>query len=308
MRILFFGTSEFAVPSLKKLLSEKSNKIVSVVSQSSKPSGRSRKIAPSLIESIVHEYELNIFTPDNINTDFAIEYIKSLDFDLIIVVAYGQFIPQKIINLARYGAINIHPSLLPKYRGAAPIQWALINGDNEIGVSIIDVIEQMDAGDILRQSVFKINHVDNFISLQDKLSQEGALMLLDTINDIKENKINRIPQDKSKVSFAPKLKKENGIINWNQSAVDIVNKIRAFNPWPGCQCLLPNNKRLFVWNAIVKDINGDPGQFLDDNLTIATSSKAIQLIEIQLEGRKRITAKDFLNGHSYVSGDRMLNF
>ena len=204
----------------------------------------------------------------------------------MVVVAYGQYIPKRLISIAPYKAINLHPSLLPIYRGAAPIQWALINGDVQTGVSIITVAEKMDAGDILKQEAITIYETDTAATLHDRCAELGARLLLDTIDDIASGSITSYAQDESKVVEVRKLTKGDGIINWHQPAVNIHNRIRAFDPWPGSRCKLPSGEVLSIWKAVCIDGEGMPGEVLDDVLTIATAAGAFALIGSSISGRK----------------------
>ena len=305
MRILFIGSAEYSIQSLSSLIDSRHD-IVGVISQPDKPSGRKKILQSSPLKSFALNQGYEVFTPENISSGLSIRYIKKLKVDLIIVVAYGQFIPLRFINNSKYKAINVHPSLLPKYRGATPIQWSLINGDHETGVSIIDVSEELDAGDIYKQCVVYITKNDNYKTLHDKLATKGAELLIEVVNSIESKNFNKESQNKQNCSYVKQLKKSDGIINWNDSAVNICNKIRAFNPWPGSHCILPNNKKLIVWSAQLEKESGDPGTVLDDKLKIATPEGSVRLLEVQLEGGRRMSSDSLLNGHSVLAGQKMI--
>jgi len=295
MRILFMGSAEIAIPSLQSILNNPADQLVAVVTQPDRPAGRKRTLTPSPLKAFAQQKNLPIFTPEKIGT--IAQDLANLHPDLIVVVAYGQYIPSTIINLAPHKAINLHPSLLPKYRGAAPIQWAIANGDTQTGVSIIYVDKKMDAGDILNQATYPIHPDDTSATLHNALAQLGATLLQQTINDIRNNTLNPTPQNENHVIEITKLTKQDGKIDWTQPATTIRNRIRAFNPWPGTYCTLPNGSPLKIWKAEVENATGTPGQTLDDNLLIATAKQALRLIQIQPPGKQSMPASDYLRGH-----------
>ena len=305
MRIVFMGSAELAVPPLKAILGAGVDEIVGVVSQPDRPAGRKRILAPCPLKAFADEQNLHVMTPEKIGAPESVEALAALQPDLYVVVAYGQYIPQRVINLAPYEAINVHPSLLPKYRGSAPIQWAILNGDTETGVSIIDVAKKMDAGDIIRQERYPLGPDETSATLHDKLAFFGAELLLKAINDIRAGSVVRTPQDESQAVEIRKLSKEDGEIDWTLPAETIRNRIRAFDPWPGSFCHLPDGELLKVWKASLIEGEGKPGQVLDDRLSVATGAGALCLEEVQPVGRKRMRASDFLNGHPLPPGSRL---
>lgn len=296
MRIVFMGSAELAVPSLKAILDAGKDEVASVISQPDRPAGRKRILTPCPLKVFACGQGLNVITPEKIGDPDAVEALAALQPDLFVVVAYGQYIPQRVIGLARHEAINVHPSLLPKYRGSAPIQWAILNGDTETGVSIIYLAKKMDAGDILRQETYPLGDDETSATLHDKLAVLGAGLLLKAIDDIRNGCVSRAVQDESEAVEIRKLAKDDGKIGWALSATEIRNRIRAFDPWPGSFCTLPNGAPLKVWKAELAEGQGEPGQLLDDRLLVATGAGALRLVEVQPVGKKRMPSSAFLNG------------
>ena len=306
MRVLFMGSAELAVPALRAIHEAGRDVIVGVVSQPDRPAGRRRKLTPNPLKAFAQELELPLFTPEKIGDPESFETLSALRPDLLVVVAYGQYIPQRIIQLAPFEAINLHPSLLPKYRGAAPIQWAIANGDTVTGVSIITLAQKMDAGDILRQEPFPISPLDTSAILHDKLAHFGAELLLQAMDDIRNGTVSRTPQNEADATEVRKLSKEDAPIDWTQPAQTIYNHVRAFDPWPGSTCLLPNGQQIKVWKTQLEEGCGEPGELLDDRLLVATGEGALRLLELQPPGKKRMPAAAFLNGFSLKKGERMI--
>lgn len=306
MRIVFMGSAALAVPSLKKLVQAREHDVVGIITQPDRPAGRKRLLTPCPVNVFASSMNLMICTPEKISCDQMIEQIQDWQPDLIVVVAYGQYIPKRLISIAPHKAINVHPSLLPMYRGAAPIQWALINGDTHTGVSIINVAEKMDAGEIFKQETVYIDESDTAATLHDRCADVGARLLLETIDDIASGSVAPYAQDESNVVEVRKLSKADGVIDWNQPAAMIHNRIRAFDPWPGSRCTLPSGELLSVWRAVCVDGEGVPGEVLDDALTIATAGGALRLLEVQLAGGKRMPADVFLRGRPLQKGTRFV--
>ncbi len=305
MRIVFMGSAGLAIPSLEAILKNGQDKVVGVVSQPDRPAGRKRLSTPCPLKLFAEEQKLNILVPEKVGTPDSVDALAALAPDLFVVVAYGQYIPSSVIKLARHEAINVHPSLLPKYRGSSPIQWAIANGDQETGVSIIYLAKKMDAGDILQQKTYSLSDSDTSRELHDKLAVLGAELLLNTLDHIRNGTVDRRVQDESEVVETRKLVKADAKIDWSQSAVTIHNRIRAFDPWPGSICTLPNGEVLKVWKADLEKGDGAPGEVLDEHLLIATGACGLRLIEIQPMGKKRMPASSFLNGHPILSGSRL---
>ena len=305
MRIVFMGSAELAVPSLQALLDSRDVELVGVVSQPDRPAGRKRHPTPCPLKAFAEEIGLSVMTPDKIGDPESVKALSALQPDLFVVVAYGQYIPARVIDLAPHEAINLHPSLLPKYRGSAPIQWAIANGDAVTGASIITVANKMDAGDILRQETHPIDADDTSLSLHNKLAKAGAELLLKAINDIRAGSVSRTIQDETQVVEIRKLVKADGEIDWTQPAATIRNRIRAFDPWPGSSCKLPTGETLKVWRVELVDGEGLPGKLLDDQLLVAAGKGALRLTEIQPSGKNRMPAASFLNGHPLPTGSRL---
>jgi methionyl-tRNA formyltransferase len=304
MRIVFMGSAALAIPSLSAIIESEYATVVGVVSQPDRPAGRKRKLTPNPLKVFADEQGLHVLTPEKVGD--ALDALASLKPDLFIVVAYGQYISSRIINLAHYEAINVHPSLLPKYRGSAPIQWAIANGDKVTGVSIIYLAKKMDAGDILRQETYPIEENDTSKDLHDKLAVLGASLLIEAVNDIRTESVQRTIQNDEDVVEISKLLKSDGEIDWALSAEAIRNRIRAFDPWPGSTCRLPNGDFIKVWAAEVVDATGEQlGEILDDELLVATGNGALRLTEVQPVGKKRMPAKSFLNGFSIPVGSQL---
>jgi methionyl-tRNA formyltransferase len=304
MRIVFMGSAELSIPSLKALLESAEHEVVEVVAQPDRPAGRKRKLTPCALKAFAVEQGLSVMTPEKVGDPASVEALAALKPDLLVVVAYGQYIPQRVIQLAPYQAINVHPSLLPKYRGSAPIQWALLNGDAVTGVSIIYLAQKMDAGDILRQETWAIEDSDTSGSLHDKLAVFGAELLLKAIDDIASDSVTRQAQYEPDVVEVRKLTKEDAPIDWSMPAAVIRNRIRAFDPWPGTTCVLPSGDLLKIWRAALESYEGDaaPGQLLDDRFLVMTGEGALRIVEVQPAGKKRMAASDFLRGHPLPAG------
>ena len=305
MRIVFMGSAELAIPSLSAIMDAGDSEVVGVVAQPDRPAGRKRQPTACPLKAFASGFGLNIMTPEKVGDPESMQALSALKPDLLVVVAYGQYIPARVIALAPSEAINVHPSLLPKYRGSAPIQWAIANGDSITGVSIISLAQKMDAGDILRQETYPIGEDDTSGALHGKLAVFGADLLLKAIDDIRNGRVSRVVQDESQAVEVRKLAKEDGEIDWTLPAKTIRNRIRAFDPWPGNTCRLPAGEPLKVWAAKVEVASGRPGEVLDDHLLVATGDGALRLTAIQPAGKKRMPAISFLNGHPVAKGEML---
>ncbi len=306
MRIVFFGTPEFAVPSLNALL-ESADEVVAVVTQPDRRAGRGRIIMhQSPVKEVAMKRGIKVFQPVNIKDNNFINDISSLTPDMIIVVAYGKILPPQILNLPPKGCINVHASLLPKYRGAAPIQWAIINGEKETGVTTMFMDEGLDTGNILLQEKIVITDDDNSETLCKKLSHKGAVLLLKTIKGIKEGSIKAIPQE-GVATYAPPLRKEDGRIDWSKSAKEIFNLVRGLYPWPCAYCYL-NNERIKIIKVKVLDGSGSPGRIekaKKGELVIGTGEGLISILELQPEGKKKMSVESFLLGRKLKEGNHI---
>ena len=305
MKIVFFGSSRFAVPMLEGLV--KYEEVVLIVTQPDRGKGRSLKIMPTAVKLKAEELGIKVFQPQQVNTKESIEFLKKFNADLFIVVSFGQILSKAVLNLPRLYCLNIHASLLPKYRGAAPINWAIANGEKETGVTIIRMNEKMDEGDSILKAILHLDLEDDAIMLSEKISKKGTSLLLGAIKLITENKVKFIAQDNSIATYAPKLKKEDGIIDWKKSADEICNRIRAFVPWPGCFTDL-DKKILKICKAEpILDLpiaKSKPGTILEINksgILVKTGKGVLKIKELQLEGSRRMTVEEFIAGHKQLS-------
>ncbi len=305
MRIVFMGTPSFAVPSLQALV-EKGHDLAAVVTQPDRPKGRGKKEAPPPVKELARSYKLPVFQPLRIRDEDFIELLRGFAPEVIAVVAFGRILPPDILSIPRYGCVNVHASLLPSYRGAAPIHWAVINGEKETGVTTMYIDEGLDTGDMILQQAVQIDDQDNVGIVHDRLAVLGARLLVETIDLIAHGKAPRIRQPDS-ASYAPLLKAEDELIVWDRPARDINNHIRGMNPWPGARTSL-FGKVLKIWGAVVKDVGettGQPGQVLysgREGITVCTGAGRINITELQLQGAKRLSVDDFLRGKPVPAG------
>ena len=298
MKIVFFGNPDFCFHPLNKLNSS-NHELLSVVTSTDRKSGRGLKLIPSFVKKTALNLNLPIIEIDDIKSKEFANKLVSLEVDLFIVVAF-KFLPDSIINIPKHGSINIHPSILPKYRGSSPIQYALLNGDVKTGVSIIHLNSKIDSGAILGQEKINIDSISTFGEMYEKLAILSSELIVKVINNIKNNKTKPIIQDESKKILAPKIKKEDLKIDWNNSSLDIHNKIRAFDPFPGAYCFL-NEKRIKLFGSSEHnyddDILKEPGEIIikDKLLLIKTNTKKmINISMVQLEGKNKISSSDFI--------------
>jgi methionyl-tRNA formyltransferase len=304
-RIIFMGTPEFAVPALRAL-HENGQDVALVVTQPDRPKGRGRKVIPPPVKEVAVSFGYEINQPASIRTDEFADHMAKYKPDIIVVVAYGHIIPKNILAIPKIATINIHASLLPKYRGPAPIQWAIINGEKETGVTIILMDEGLDTGDILLSSKVEIFPDDTSGTLHDRLSALGADLLIQTIKSFETGNINPIPQDNTQATYAPILKKNDGRMNWEMPAQTLEAFIRGMTPWPGA-FTFHDNKRLKIFKArsIIIDTVETPGTVIKrfpDELCVATGKGVLSLIKIQSESGKRLLIKDFLRGYKIPPG------
>lgn len=306
-KIVFMGTPDFAVPSLKKLFDSNLFNILSVYTQADKPVGRKQELKASEVKLFALEKGLNIKQPTKLkNNNEVLEHLKSLELDFIIVVAYGKILPKSILDIPKYGCINVHASLLEKYRGAAPIQWAIANGEKKTGVTIMKMDEGMDTGDIYSQLELEINFDDTYITLSKKLSEIGANLLIETLIKIVNNQINPIKQNNQLATLAPIIKKEDGLINWNKSAIDIYNLNKAFTPWPLTYTYFKGKILKIIKCLPVNDSSkGIPGEIIEINkndFLVCTGNGKLLIKTVQLEGSKEISSGDFIRGQRLEKG------
>ena len=308
MKIVFFGSSNFAVPSLKALLATTHN-VSCVVTQPDRPKGRGLHFRGTIIKSIASGSGVKIYQPDNINDSAALEFLKEINPDLFVVIAYGQILSQKILDIPKNFSINVHASLLPKYRGAAPINWAIIKGEKTTGITVMKMAKEMDAGQIILQQETGISDDDTAITLEDKLSCASMQLLLAALSSIEDNNYNLKPQDNDGVSFAPKLKKEDGRIDWNKPAWDIYNLVRGCISWPGAFTYY-NDKLLKIYKAKIvpylpHSVPALPGEIIDvskEGITVAAGKDKLIIEELQIEGKRMMKAEEFISGHKIEIG------
>jgi len=293
------GTPDFAVPSLKEL-HKNDYDVALVVTQPDRPKGRGRKVISPPVKKTAISLGYEVIQPASIKTDNFIETIQKHEPDIFVVIAYGHILTKNILEMPRIGSINIHASLLPKYRGPAPIQWAIINREKETGVTTMSMDEGLDTGDILLSAKLELAPDDTSATLHSRLATLGADLLIKTIKDIEVNKIKPIPQDHKKATYAPLLKKNDGHINWKKSAEDIEAFIRGITPWPGAFTFYGNKRlKIFAAKPILTDITAPPGTVIKgftDELRIATAKGALSILKIQSESGKQLSIKDFLRG------------
>lgn len=292
------GTPEFAVPSLENLI-QANYEICSVFTKPDKPVGRKKIITPPPVKVYAQNHGLKIFQPEKLKTRETYDLIKSLNPDAIIVVAYGKILPKNIIDIPKYGCINVHGSLLPRYRGAAPIQWSIINGDKVTGISTMFMDEGLDTGDILLQSKVSINDNETSEELKKRLSVLGAELLIKTLEKLQDGTLERIKQDDSQATLSPPLDKITGDIDWNKTADEIHNLIRGSNPWPIAHTLL-RGKNFKIYKSLPSTYYSScPGKIISTNPLIVGCGEntSLQLLEVQVEGKKRMAAGDFSRGY-----------
>ena len=295
-RIIFLGTPQFAVPSLAALV-KAGHEVVEVVTQPDRPKGRKHELAQSPIKSFALLHGLTVFQPERARRPEAVEHLRALQPDLMVIVGYGQILPQAIIDLAPLGIINVHASLLPRLRGAAPIQWAIANGDRITGVTTMQIDAGLDTGDILLKAETLIEPADDAVTLSERLSHLGAELLVDTIARLGE--IIPRKQDASEATLAPILKKDDGRIDWNHSADRIANRVRGFVPWPGAHTTF-RGQLLHIWkaNAASESHTLIPGTLRAGHVARIACGEGTMLdaLEMQAEGRKRVSGEAFMNG------------
>ena len=300
MRIIFMGTPIFAAVSLNRLYSEKHD-VAAVFSQPDKPKGRGLKIAETPVKLAALAQDTPVFQPATLKDGFAHSTIKDFNCDLIVTVAYGKFLPKEILELPSMGCINIHASLLPKYRGAAPIQWAVINGETETGVTSIFLNEEMDAGDMIFCKRTTITENETSGELYNRLADLGAELLSETVSSIVSGTFDKTPQDHKNATFAPPIDKAMSVIDWNQNAMDIKNMVRGLNPMPGARAEL--NGSLYKIHSVDISLNKSAkksGEIIaasDNRLEVACLDGSVIINEIQALGAKKMSASDFLRGH-----------
>lgn len=302
MKVVFMGTPEFAVPSLQKLIDEKYN-IAAVVTQPDRPKGRGKKTLPPPVKELALKYNIPVYQPEKVRNPDFIEILRSIGPDLIIVIAFGQILPKEILDMPKFGCINVHGSLLPKYRGAAPIQWSIINGEEVTGVTTMFMDEGMDTGDMILKREIPIESRDTAGDLHDKMSIVGAELLQETLDELIRGNIRRENQNSEEATYAPMLYKEMGLINWSENSDKIINLIRGLTPWPSAYTFY-KDQMIKVWKA--EDYNkhyeeksiGEIVEVIKDKgLVVKTGDGSLLITEIQAQNGKRMTVEEYLRGH-----------
>ena len=310
VKIVFFGTPSFAVVALEALLNSE-HSVVAVVTQPDRHRGRGQRLSASPIKEIALKSDLPVIQPTKLNDTGFLDDLATLRPALGVVVAYGQFLPNRLLQLPPFGTINIHPSLLPKYRGAAPIQRAIMAGETETGITIIKLIKKMDAGPMLQQQIIPVTHDDTTKTLEPRLAKIGASLLITCVNNLAKGGITQQNQDESKATFAPRITKEDGQIQWANSAKQIHNQIRSLHPWPHAYSHLNDTRYLLLQSETIDHFSVDqatttPGQIIaihKDRLIVATGGALpIGILRIQLPGRAPLDTRAFLAGHPLAIG------
>jgi methionyl-tRNA formyltransferase len=304
-KIVFMGTPAFAVPTLSAL-NDSRHSVLQVVTQPDRPKGRGRNVTAPPVKIAAQDLNIPVVQPDKVKTYDFIDFLTKLHPDLLVVTAYGHILPKAILEIPKIGCINVHASMLPKYRGAAPIQWAIINGEEETGITTMMMDVGMDTGDILLTETVPIHPEDTAGTLHDRLAMIGAEVLIDTLTQLADGNLKATPQDNSKATVAPMLKKEDGRIDWNRPASSIANQIRGMSPWPGTFAFI-GDKRFKIFKAIpvAAESTGTPGTVLisfANELRIATGDAALSVLEVQSESGRRLNIKDYLLGHPIEPG------
>lgn len=312
MRIVFMGSPDFAVPTLNALF-DAGHEIIGVFTQPDKPKGRGYKLTPPPVKVCATEHGVDVFQPQSLkkgdDAEISIQKLKELSPDLIVVVAYGKILPREVLDLPKHGCINVHASLLPKYRGAGPIQWSVLDGEKDTGVTTMLMADGIDTGDMLLKASTEIGENETASELHDRLSVLGAKLLVETVSELEKGKLVPIKQDDSLATHAPMLTKEMCAIDFSKSAQAIHNQIRGLSDWP-CATAMLDGKRIKIYKSEIFSIKGNnakPGSVIDEKeFAVACGEGAIKLVELQAEGGRRMSAKDYLRGNP-VSKETVLN-
>ena len=308
MRILFCGTPQFAVPTLKHLLAQPEFEVLAVITQPDRPRGRGHQISSSPVKEAALAANLPVHQPEKIRVPEVPELLQSYSPDFIVIIAYGQIIPARLLPIPKHGWINLHASLLPKYRGAAPINWAIVHGETQTGLTTMRIDAGMDTGDILLQSELKIGAAETAPELAARLSEAGAPLMADTLRGLAAGKITPRPQDHSQSTLAPMLKRDDGRIDWNCTAKEIHNRMRGFTLWPGSHSIFRlHSCHLWAEPVSKKKSDAPPGTLLLEGgelLVVCGGATLLRLLAVQLEGRNRVSALEFANGARLKSGER----
>lgn len=306
-RIVFMGTPDFAVPVLETLV-RSPYEVVGVVTQPDKPKGRKQVLTPPPVKDAAVRHGIPVLQPERLRQPEAVEAVLAWRPDLIVTAAYGQLVPAELLRAPRYGCVNVHASLLPKYRGGAPIHWAIIRGEKETGVTLMYMTERLDAGDIIAQRVVPIYEDDTVGSLHDRLKEAGACLLEETLPALLSGTVQAVPQDDSRATYAPNIRREDERIDWHRPAVDVYNLVRGLNPWPGAYTVF-HGEQWKIWQVKPVDIRHDkpPGTVIEvtpSTAVVACGDRAVELVEVQPAGKMRMMMADYLRGRNIRPGDR----
>jgi methionyl-tRNA formyltransferase len=307
MRIVFCGTGEIGAPALQALLTSEKHTVVGVITQPDKPAGRDLKPRMSAIKQIALAQNLPVQQPEKLRSAAALDDLRALAPDLMVVAAYGQILPKSVLETPRLGCLNLHASLLPRHRGASPIHAAILAGDHETGITVMYMDEGLDTGDILLAQKLAIGSDETTGQLHDRLADLASPCLLEALDLLEQGNAPRIPQDNALTNYAPKLKKTDGLLDWHQPAEALATRIRAMSPWPGATTHLAG-QTLKIHAAATDSTSGTPGEILASApgvLRVACGSGSLVLLSLQLEGRKRLPAAEFLRGHPLPPGTRL---
>ncbi len=310
MRILFFGTGEIAIPTFRTLADDSRHRLIGLITQPDKPVGRHQILQPPAIKRVAEEHRVPVLQPLKMRAPDAVAEVLALAPEVIVVMAYGQILPRAVLDAASVACLNLHASMLPRHRGAAPIQAAIEAGDPESGITVMHMTAQLDAGDILLMKSIAIRRRETGGTLHDRLANLAPLALREGLDLLESGHAPRIPQDAARATYAPKLERENGKIDWTATSSVIERKVRAMNPWPAAFTRIPLRggvpEKLKVFSAIVhRNDSGPPGTVLRADhrgLLVAAGEGAVLLRDVQLEGRRRMAAHDFLSGHPIAPG------
>ena len=305
MNIVFMGTPEFAVPSLHALIQQPGYTVTGVFTQPDKPVGRKQILTPPPVKELALQYNIPVFQPKSLKNEKTVEILGKLNPDVIVVAAYGKILPKSVLTFPQYGCINVHASLLPKYRGAGPIQWCILNGETKTGITTMFMGEGLDTGDMLEKVETPIGENETADSLYARLSEMGAPLLLSTLKKLEEGTLTPKKQDDALSCYAPMLTKELSPIDYNRTAREVHNQIRGLSSWP-CATTTYKGKRLKVYESRLADGQGEPGTLLsDEKLIVACKEGAVEFLSVQYEGGKRLPAADFLRGKPASAGEKL---
>lgn len=301
MKIVFMGTPEFAVPCLQKIIDE-GHEVVAVVTQPDKPKGRGKKLAMPPVKELALKYDIPVYQPLKAREESFVDTLKEMNPELIVVVAFGQILPKSILDIPKYGCVNVHASLLPRYRGAAPLNWVIINGEEKTGVTTMYMDEGLDTGDMILKSEIPLDGEINAGELHDKMMIDGAKVLKETIDLIEKGEAPREKQSNEDTCYSPIMNKSLGNIDWKKSAIDIHNLVRGINPWPSAYTTY-EGQTMKIWKTKVIDKNSDkdPGTIISvdkEGINVSTSEGILQIKEIQMAGKKRMEVPEYIKGNN----------